>query len=354
MVAPITGPFSQTVIANGPPHYYGFVPRWLERTRTWSRQRKPYNLPLDFSLVHRQVLSNSNPLWYPANIASEAVPSDSGTLASAHNRAYAKFRESCYSSASVAVSLAERKQAMGMVASRAIQLVRFTSALKKLRFDQAVRELGVNRLPRHLSTRSGPKALANNWLEFHFGWRPLIKDVFDACDVLQSEIPLESISGSGSASTSVSTATDANGVTRHFNVTSRVRIQAKVRFDNPNLGLATQLGLTNPAVVAWELVPFSFVVDWFVNVGDFLQSFTDFAGFTIVDPQRYNKVLISENRTCRPPGVVADVRYRYATASRIPGSIPGPSLRVRDRLLPSPTRAVTSIALLLQFLPQKR
>lgn len=30
----------------------------------------------------------------------------------------------------------------------------------------------------------------------------------------------------------------------------------------------------NPFVTAWELVPFSFVVDWFVNVGDWLQSQT--------------------------------------------------------------------------------
>lgn len=41
------------------------------------------------------------------------------------------------------------------------------------------------------------------------------------------------------------------------------------------LKLATLLrsfGLNNPAAVVWEAIPFSFVVDWFVNVGDALKS----------------------------------------------------------------------------------
>jgi hypothetical protein len=32
------------------------------------------------------------------------------------------------------------------------------------------------------------------------------------------------------------------------------------------------LGLTNPLAIAWELVPFSFVLDWLVPVGTWLQS----------------------------------------------------------------------------------
>jgi hypothetical protein len=41
---------------------------------------------------------------------------------------------------------------------------------------------------------------------------------------------------------------------------------------NPTLFTLSQYGLTNPLAVAWELVPLSFVVDWFVSVGSFIRS----------------------------------------------------------------------------------
>lgn len=42
--------------------------------------------------------------------------------------------------------------------------------------------------------------------------------------------------------------------------------------EDPNVAWASSLGLLNPAVLAWESVPFSFVIDWFLPVGNFLQS----------------------------------------------------------------------------------
>jgi len=33
-----------------------------------------------------------------------------------------------------------------------------------------------------------------------------------------------------------------------------------------------QLGLSRPLTSAWELVPYSFVIDWFVGVGDWLDA----------------------------------------------------------------------------------
>ena len=52
---------------------------------------------------------------------------------------------------------------------------------------------------------------------------------------------------------------------------------------NPNLLLANRLGLVNPLSVAWELVPFSFVVDWFSGVGNVLDGYTDLLGLSVVD-----------------------------------------------------------------------
>lgn len=43
---------------------------------------------------------------------------------------------------------------------------------------------------------------------------------------------------------------------------------------NPGLRQLNGLGLLNPALLWWELLPYSFVVDWFLPVGDVLTSLT--------------------------------------------------------------------------------
>lgn len=41
-------------------------------------------------------------------------------------------------------------------------------------------------------------------------------------------------------------------------------------------------GISNPALLAWELLPYSFVVDWFIPVGNYLQNINASAGLRFV------------------------------------------------------------------------
>lgn len=52
-----------------------------------------------------------------------------------------------------------------------------------------------------------------------------------------------------------------------------VKVIGKSKFSSPDLRLS-QLITANPFLTAWELIPFSFVIDWFINVGDWLFSQT--------------------------------------------------------------------------------
>jgi hypothetical protein len=52
------------------------------------------------------------------------------------------------------------------------------------------------------------------------------------------------------------------------------------KIDNDYLQRVSNVGLTNPLVVAWELVPFSFVVDWFLPLGDWLNGLDATMGLT--------------------------------------------------------------------------
>jgi hypothetical protein len=72
---------------------------------------------------------------------------------------------------------------------------------------------------------------------------------------------------------------------------ARTSYSTKVTIDNPNLWLLNRMGLINPLTVAWDLVPWSFVVNMFVNVNSLLNSVTDTVGLNVTD--------MSITRTCK-------------------------------------------------------
>jgi hypothetical protein len=66
-----------------------------------------------------------------------------------------------------------------------------------------------------------------------------------------------------------------------FSCSREVMCKVWCELSSPHLSELQQLGLTNPALVAWELVPFSFVFDWFIQVGDWLTGLTALQGVTV-------------------------------------------------------------------------
>lgn len=72
-------------------------------------------------------------------------------------------------------------------------------------------------------------------------------------------------------------------VTRLYTENYEASITYRFSMKHPNLSGANSLGLVNLQALAWELVPMSFVVDWFVNIGDVLRNMTSFYGKTFLD-----------------------------------------------------------------------
>lgn len=60
--------------------------------------------------------------------------------------------------------------------------------------------------------------------------------------------------------------------------TTHLRAAFDIEVINDSLLTLDQCGLINPLSVAWELVPFSFVVDWFLPIGTYINSMSDYAG----------------------------------------------------------------------------
>lgn len=66
---------------------------------------------------------------------------------------------------------------------------------------------------------------------------------------------------------------------------------AYVEFDRPFLATMSSLGLTNPAFVLWDAIPFSFVVDWFLDVGTYLNNLDALSGV-----KRYSAFYTTKHR----------------------------------------------------------
>jgi len=120
------------------------------------------------------------------------------------------------------------------------------------------------------------------WLEYKYGWVPLLSDVHGAVQALHEREKegnrvrvavksgaksedYEKITGAGFPLVGLNATLDVQRKTKHR---CMVRLDY-VKSDSPWAPWSS-LGITNPLTVAWELLPWSFVADWFVPVGAYL------------------------------------------------------------------------------------
>lgn len=133
------------------------------------------------------------------------------------------------------------------------------------------------------------KDVSKNWLALQYGWTPLMLDVESACDVLSTGLGDWRYGATAKRPFPYGFDPSAVGsqiVTRTGERHLKLRLDFQV--DNSRAMTFSQLGLTNAAAIAWELVPFSFVADWFVPIGDWLGAlhlgmFATFKGGTFTD-----------------------------------------------------------------------
>ena len=182
----------------------------------------------------------------------------------------------------LAVMFAERAKTADLVYGKANQLYRAYRAFRRGDLRQVARTLNISRSTQH-----------KQWLEYKYGWMPLLMDVknsaeFFAQQSLGGRPPRFTVSLEDTSDVSYTSKTldGSYSVGSWYGwVASRgiktIRIKIECEITNPHFNQLQQLGLTNPALVAWELVPFSFVFDWFCSVGDYLTGLTALEGVTV-------------------------------------------------------------------------
>lgn len=228
------------------------------------------------------------------------------------------------------VILAELKETIGLLGTAVLTILRLGRAIKSCRLKEAVKIIAEysgseknlsglldRRRTNVLRKRRGAKPLskadyaANAWLELNFGWLPIIDDVVSLCNYIDglidsdsAEETLFSFSGymkyqyagshvprpevtelnkewENSLSNATSTVWDydaCEGIS-----TFKVGINTTWKPESSILNILNSIGLANPAAVAWEIVPFSFVVDWFIPINRWLESLSATIGLKLMD-----------------------------------------------------------------------
>jgi hypothetical protein len=105
------------------------------------------------------------------------------------------------------------------------------------------------------------------WLEGHLGWSPMIGDIYNAAELLKLSQRQNRIK----VSTANSCKLRASGLAPHWEVEGEDKyIQAIIVEFSREPTMIERLGLTDPAGILWEATPYSFVVDWFLPIGNSL------------------------------------------------------------------------------------
>lgn len=146
----------------------------------------------------------------------------------------------------------------------------------------AARALGITKDPKVVT-----KTVASRWLELQYGWKPLLADVHGSAEALANSAHSDwRVTAVGMAKEDIEESkglVDPPSRPDYGFGSARGWRGAHCRIDalpsNDLLASFKSLGITNPLEIAWELVPFSFVIDWALPIGDYLNSLDALLGF---------------------------------------------------------------------------
>lgn len=179
----------------------------------------------------------------------------------------------------------EADKAALMFLSQARRVVKLAKALRKKDPKRAAAALGF----KAVKAADVYKGASGYLLEYNYGVKPMLSDMFGACDAI-NRAPQEHwmVTVRGKAGIKLAGYTECYPISGNLSrslAKYEVETGCKVRIDaqpaSPGLITLASLGITNPAELGWELIPFSFVVDWLFPVGDYLSSLDATLGWDV-------------------------------------------------------------------------
>lgn len=256
------------------------------------------------------------------------------------------------------VSVPELGKTTDMVANLARSVYSALRSLRKGEFRQLARAF---RQP----TVSLDKDLASKWLQLQYGWKPLMSDIYGLSEEIDRKVHDVGVLVYGSATHKMSYTfsqkefPSASG--GPFTGSARLRYKTRYRYrvDSATAARLKHIGLSNPALTVWELIPYSFVVDWIYDIGGYLETLDATVGLKdllCVQSVRYDasaefpKIPYNRGYNTMYPRWQASGRTVWSASIRgAPGGFPSPP-RPTLKIPQSTNRMINAVALLRNFL----
>ncbi|UJQ85718.1 MAG: maturation protein [Leviviridae sp.] len=253
-------------------------------------------------------------------------------LARARNKALLELKDQTIN---LSLAFKERQKTVSLVTSAVNNVVGIIKRVKQTLRNPA-------RLRALRSRLKGKwKEIPEAWLLYRYGIVPTMLDAYGAIEALEKRdngsYKRYMVTVRGKSTTVLSPKLLSHQVTnfgRYFVVPNTVidrwmlasKYGARVRYDaaltNSTYLRLSEVGVTNPLEVAWELLSFSFVADWFLSVGDWCAALDATLPFTFIGGSETIFVDWSGETRVQNPNVwkISDSgpsRYRKFTRSAV-------------------------------------
>lgn len=247
-----------------------------------------YERSLDgFAQAPQSLSGESHPVLPPGGSATDLINDATGK---ALKTLFSKLENA---NAQVANIVAERAQTYSMMASSIQRLQAFLQSPKKAVIG-------------YITDKGVTKRVANDSLQYAFGVEPLLKDVYDLSQAFSKSLTdsantdMVKVNSTGTASDTIFSGYESGSYFSDWYTVERkvrVRYMCEYRIDNSTYNALNRFGLVDPSRVLWEVLPWSFVIDWFLPIGSFLSQLHADAGLTF--RQGTMSVEVETKRTVR-------------------------------------------------------
>lgn len=215
-------------------------------------------------------------------------------------------------------------------------------------------------------SHSSTKQASNYYLEWMYGWKPLLSDIYNAANETVNYVlnEIESVEASATIrydnrDTVAVTHVSGDYVNPRLSGSGENKIRMNLRFRTNGHDVDRWSSL-NPVTIAWELLPYSFVFDWFYDVGSTLRNLETSLLYRNSFVSGYISSLDYQNYSMQYKGqqnLAGEIRKSDFYASRkeisfsrtIMSQYPLPRLPTWNAKL-GPERLFASAALLRQFI----
>lgn len=174
---------------------------------------------------------------------------------------------------------AEAKETVEGIGAVAIRVYKAAKATRQGQFVKALSLLGVNLKDK----RDLLKTPSDFWLAYQFGVKPLVSLVNELNELKNDGFQPQPTKIKAKESITWTEVQETYAGYMKIRITSEhthvIRAGATISFENPSDRFIHDYGFDNPVTALWQIVPYSFLIDYFLPVGDWLD-----ANFSYVKP----------------------------------------------------------------------